>query len=90
MSGRAPEAAADRRQVTFHRPFRLGGVVGEQPAGIYTVETAPTAGDATAHAHPVTRIRLPLPAGAAGSALSVVIDAAELAAALRRDAAAAP
>jgi hypothetical protein len=79
--------------VIFTRPFRLGGVVGEQPAGSYTVETDEEPLDSvsiTAYRRIATAIRLPLPSGAAGCSQTIAIDPAELEQALARDAAPQP
>ena len=77
------------RTVTFTRPFVLSGIVEQQPAGSYTVETdeelignAPT----TAYRRISTLIRLPGRPGSLVLEQVVDIDAAELAAALARDA----
>ena len=77
------------RTVTFTRPFVLSGIVEQQPAGSYTVETdeelignAPT----TAYRRISTLIRLPGLPGSLVLEQVVDIDAAELAAALARDA----
>ena len=77
------------RTVTFSRPFVLSGIVEQQPAGSYTVETdeelignAPT----TAYRRISTLIRLPGLPGSLVLEQVVDIDAAELAAALARDA----
>jgi len=77
------------RAVTFTRPFVLSGIIEQQPAGSYTVETdeelignAPT----TAYRRISTLIRLPGRPGSLVLEQVVDIDAAELAAALARDA----
>lgn len=76
------------RIVTFTRPFRMVGVVGEQPAGSYTVETDEERLETVsleAYRRVATSIRLPLPSGAAGCSQTIAIDPAELELALARD-----
>jgi hypothetical protein len=78
------------RNVVFTRPFVLRGIVEEQPAGTYTVETDEEAigsGPVTAYRRISTLIRLPGPPGSLVLEQVVDIDAAELAAALEKDAA---
>jgi hypothetical protein len=79
------------RTVTFARPFYLSGVVEEQPAGLYVVETdeepLPTA-SVEAYRRISTIIRLPGRPGSMVLSQTVDIDPAELAAALERDVAA--
>jgi hypothetical protein len=77
------------RTVTFARPFFLSGIVEPQPAGNYTVETdeEPVGnGPITAYRRISTLIRLPGRPGSLVLEQVVDIDAAELAAALARDA----
>jgi hypothetical protein len=79
------------RTVSFTRPFLMSGMVEEQPAGVYSVETDEELLDTAtvpAYRRITTLIRLPGRPG--GSVLDHVvdIDPAELAAALDRDAAA--
>ncbi len=77
------------KTVTFAHAFRLGGVDGEHPAGNYTVETDEEQIDAAsmvAYRRMATWIRLPLPSRVVGSSQTVMIDPAELDAALARDA----
>jgi hypothetical protein len=79
------------RTVTFTRPFLLKGVVEEQPAGKYTVETdeEPLAtASVEAYRRISTLIRLPGRPGSLVLCQVVDIDPAELAEALERDAAA--
>ena len=78
------------RTVTFARPFLLRGIVEEQPAGSYVVETdeerietAPV----QAYRRISTLIRLPARPGSLVVGQAVDIDPAALAAALERDAA---
>ncbi len=73
------------RIVTFTRPFRLSAVPYRLPAGSYTIETG-TQG----YRPNGTFLRLPLPAGAAGLAPQIMIDPADLEAALARDVAPEP
>ena len=78
------------RIVTFTRPFRLGAMEHRQPAGTYTVETDEERLDTPtvpAYRRCATSIRLPV---RAGSSEVVVIDPAELDAALARDTAPEP
>lgn len=78
------------RNVVFTRPFVLRGIVEEQPAGTYTVETdEELIGNApvTAYRRISTLIRLPGRPGSLVLEQVVDIDAAELAAALEKDAA---
>ena len=77
------------RNVVFTRPFVLSGIVEEQPAGTYTVETdEELIGNApvTAYRRISTLIRLPGRPGSLVFEQVVDIDAAELAAALEKDA----
>lgn len=77
------------RNVVFTRPFVLSGIVEEQPAGTYTVETdEELIGNApvTAYRRISTLIRLPGRPGSLVLEQVVDIDAAELAAALEKDA----
>ena len=77
------------RTVTFTRPFVLSGIGEQQPAGSYTVETdEELIGNApmTAYRRISTLIRLPGRPGSLVLEQVVDIDAAELAAALARDA----
>lgn len=81
------------RTVSFAHPFLVSGMVEEQPAGSYVVETDEELLDTAtvpAYRRITTLIRLPGRPG--GSVLDQVvdIDPAELAAALDRDAAAPP
>lgn len=76
------------RTVTFTHPFVLSGVVEEQPAGIYTVETDEELignGSLTAYRRISTLIRLPGRPGSLVLEQVVDLDPAELAAALARD-----
>jgi len=76
--------------VTFTRPFRLSAMNHRLPAGSYTVETDEERLESvsvTAYRRQGTFIRVPLPSGAAGSSSRIMIDPAELEAALVRDAA---
>lgn len=87
----AMTARTTSRTVTFTRPFVLSGILGAQPAGTYTVETdeelLPT--DSTpAYRRVATLIRLPGRPGGMVLDQVVDIDAADLAAALDKDAAA--
>lgn len=78
------------RTVTFTRPFVLGGIFEEQPAGTYTVETDEElvqTQSVSAYRLISTLIRLPGRPGSLVLAQVVDIDAAELAAALAKDAA---
>lgn len=70
--------------VIFTRPFRLSAVTHWLPAGSYTVETDE---ERSAYRPRGTFIRIPLPFGAAGASSHIMIDPAELEAALARDAA---
>jgi hypothetical protein len=77
------------RTVTFTRPFLLSAIGEEQPAGTYTVETDEELvgnGPITAYRRISTLIRLPGRPGSLVQEQVVDIDAAELAAALARDA----
>jgi len=77
------------KTVTFTRPFRLSAMEREHPAGSYTVETDEESLDTRslpAYRRLATFIRLPLRTGAPGSE-TILIDPAELEAALSRDAA---
>ncbi|HUA51717.1 MAG TPA: hypothetical protein VMB81_06110 [Candidatus Sulfotelmatobacter sp.] len=77
------------KTVTFMRPFRLSAMEREQPAGSYTVETDEERLEThtlPAYRRLATFIRVPLRAGAPGSE-TIVIEPAELEAALARDAA---
>jgi len=77
------------RTVTFTHPFVLSGIVEEQPAGTYTVETDEELienASVTAYRRISTLIRLPGRPGSMVLEQVVDIDAAELAAALERDA----
>jgi hypothetical protein len=79
------------RTVTFTRPFLLKGVVEEQPAGIYIVETdeEPLAtASVEAYRRIATLLRLPGRPGSLVLGQVVDIDPAELAEALEKDAAA--
>jgi hypothetical protein len=76
------------RKVVFTRPFVLSGIVDEQPAGTYTVETDEEpigTGSLAAYRRISTLIRLPGRPGSLVLEQVVDIDAAELAAALARD-----
>jgi hypothetical protein len=78
------------RHVVFTRPFVLSGIAEEQPAGTYTVETDEEPigrGPVTAYRRISTLIRLPGPPGSLVLEQIVDIDAAELAAAIEKDAA---
>lgn len=78
------------RNVVFTRPFVLRGIVEEQPAGTYTVETDEELignGPVTAYRRISTLIRLPGRPGSLVLEQVVDLDAAELAAALEKDAA---
>jgi hypothetical protein len=79
------------RVVTFARPFFLDGIVEEQPAGSYVVETdeerVETA-SVEAWRRISTLIRLPGQPGSLVLDQLIDIDPAELAAALERDGAA--
>lgn len=79
------------RTVTFTRPFVLSGIVEEQPAGTYTVETDEEllqTASVPAYRRISTLIRLPGRPGSSVLGYVVDIDVAELAAALEMDAAA--
>ena len=74
--------------VVFTRPFRLNAVTQWLPAGSYTVETDEErleTASVAAYRRLRTLIRTPLPSGAAGSSQQIMIDPAELEAALTRD-----
>lgn len=76
------------RKVIFTRPFVLDGIVEEQPAGTYTVETDEEpigTGSITAYRRISTFIRLPGRPGSLVLEQVVDIDPAELDAALARD-----
>ncbi len=76
------------RTVTFTHPFVLSGIVEEQPAGTYTVETDEELignGSLTAYRRISTLIRLPGRPGRLVLEQVVDLDPAELAAALARD-----
>jgi len=77
------------KTVIFTRPFRLSGMDEHQPPGIYTIETdsdqIATASRPALH-RPETWIRIPLPPGDAAASEVVIIDPAELEAALAQDA----
>jgi hypothetical protein len=78
------------RTVTFARPFVLKGVVEEQPAGNYVVETDEErieTASVQAYRRISTLIRLPARPGSLVLGQVVDIDPAELAAVLERDAA---
>lgn len=80
------------KTVTFMRPFRLRAMDNEHPAGSYTVETDEERLDTPsvpAYRRLATFIRLPLRRGAPGSE-TILIDPADLDAALARDAASEP
>ena len=77
------------RTVTFTRPFLLGAIGEPQPAGTYTVETDEELignGPIAAYRRISTLMRLPGRPGSLVLEQVVDIDAAELAAALARDA----
>ena len=77
------------RTVTFNRPFVLTSIGEEQPAGDYTVETDEELLEGTsvpAYRRIATLIRLPGRPGSTVLESVVNIDAAELDAALERDA----
>lgn len=76
--------------VTFTRPFRLSAIGYVQPAGSYTIETDEARLEARSLPAVGTFIRVALPFGAAGSSSRILIDPAELAAALARDSAPEP
>lgn len=79
------------RTVTFSRPFLLRGVVEEQPAGTYIVETDEEpleAASVLAYRRISTLIRLPGRPGSSVLDQVVDTDPTELAEALERDAAA--
>ena len=81
------------RTVTFARPFVLSGIVEEQPAGSYTVETDEElvqTRSVSAYRRIATLIRLPGRPGSLVLGQVVDIDADELAAALAKDAAPPP
>ena len=81
------------RTVTFTRPFFLRGIVEEQPAGSYSVETDEellATASVPAYRRVATLIRLPGRRGSTVLGQVVDIDPAELAAALDRDVAAPP
>lgn len=76
------------KTVTFTRPFRLSAMEREQAAGSYTVETDEERLETRslpAYRRLATYIRLPLRGGVPGSE-TIIIDPAELDAALARDA----
>lgn len=78
------------RTVTFARPFLLSGIVEEQPAGSYVVETDEErieTASVQAYRRISTLIRLPARPGSLLLGQVVDIDPAELVAALERDAA---
>jgi hypothetical protein len=78
------------RTVTFAHPFFLKGIVEEQPAGSYVVETDEEqieTASVQAYRRISTLIRLPARPGSLVLGQVVDIDPAELAAALGRDAA---
>jgi hypothetical protein len=77
------------RTVTFARPFMLKGIDEEQPAGSYTVETDEElleGASVPAYRRIATLIRLPGRPGSTVLGYVVDIDAAELTAALEKDA----
>lgn len=77
----------DIRMVTFRAAFRLTGLDDEQPPGTYAIEIEEERLEPlsfAAYRRTATRIRVPL-RGLAGSSQTVVIDPAELEAALARD-----
>jgi hypothetical protein len=76
--------SSSSKVVTFTRPFRLSSMNYRLPAGSYTVETDE---ERSAYRPRGTFIRIPLPFGAAGASSHIMIDPAELEAALARDAA---
>src|SRR4051812_15078283 len=83
-------AQTTSRIVTFARPFRLSAIPYRLPAGSYTVETGAQRLEhaaMTGYRALGTYLRLPLPSGAAGLAPQIMIDPADLEAALARDAA---
>jgi hypothetical protein len=73
------------KTVTFTRPFVLRGIEGVQPAGTYSVETNEELLQA-AYRTLSTLIRLPARLGGAALDQVIDIDAAEVSAALERDA----
>ena len=78
------------RTVTFARPFVLSGIIEEQPAGTYTVETDEELVEAkSVSAYRRISTLLPLPGRPGSLVLGQVvgIDPGELALALARDAA---
>ena len=78
-----------RRNVTFRRPFSIGGIEGVQPAGTYVVETDEQLLEELsfpAYHRVSTSIVLPVSGGGSGSYQVVRIDPAHLEDALRRDA----
>ena len=78
-----------RRSVTFRLPFSIPGIDSVQPPGTYTIETDEELLEQlsfTAYHRVSTSIILPLKMGGSGSYELIKIDAAELEAALRRDA----
>jgi hypothetical protein len=77
------------RTVTFTRPFTLQCIAEEQPAGSYTVETDEElleGASVPAYRRLATLIRLPGRPGSTVLGYVVDIDAAELTAALEKDA----
>jgi hypothetical protein len=79
-----------RRLVTFLRPFSLGGVEGEQPAGTYEIETIEAPIDCLSflsYRRVSTTIELPSGFSAMMSRQLVEIDPLDLEAAQTRDAA---
>lgn len=76
------------KTVTFTRPFVLSGIDGVQPAGTYTVETDEEQLMTLfpAYRTVATLMRLPARPGSTVTAEVVDLDAAELSAALARDA----
>jgi hypothetical protein len=78
------------KTVVFTRPFQLSAMEHPQPAGAYTVETDEERLDTTSHPayrRLATWMRVPLGRGVVGSSQNLIIDPAELEAALARDAA---
>lgn len=78
-----------RHRVTFTRPFTLHGIVGDQPAGTYDVETDEELVEGLSfpvYRRVATTVFLPSVPGGTVSGQMAAIDPLELEAAQRRDA----